>query len=89
MDQGVTQFLRSAENRGLSGKNAENDTINELAIETNTLREALHKSLIEDMTSDIKLGTHGYLPEAYEVGNIASFAYSLTDLPSNDMLTNK
>jgi hypothetical protein len=86
MNQGATQHLDDAKARGLKGRAAELAAIDELINEGELLRASLGEELLAGLDAPVQLGARRFLPEAYEVGNIAAVEYSTTRLPPESAL---
>ncbi|MGY2079715.1 MrcB family domain-containing protein [Modestobacter sp. SYSU DS0657] len=86
MNQGATQHRRVAEQAGAKGVAADNAALVQIANETEKIRAALDPAFLSGRLTTIDLAAPGYLPRAYEVGNIVAAAYPLDDLPENETL---
>jgi hypothetical protein len=86
MKQGVTQHLRAAKNAGLKGKAAQAQALTHITQESEKIRSALDPSYMKARDVSIDLAAPGFLPAAYEAGNIAAVRYELPALPTNGQL---
>jgi hypothetical protein len=87
MNQGTTQHLRNAEKTHTSESHAKRAALEILSDESRTIYSHLSRQLVDHLAKDIDLAAPShFLPQGYEMGNVAAIEYDTAHLPDEGTL---